>query len=265
MRKDPHAVIAALALAACLPSAAPAQNDPDNPPIETIKSITGDPIRVQRFQRSAVDLDPAVLRIGQRKMLRAAFGDLVGQERTVRVECPAMASGRIDADLNCRPVSGADGDIMPARLAMQLMKSVASGFPPIIPEVPVSSLRKMQRLIQFDVHMRAFPAAEPEPPAGSIVDAKEINGLNALRRPLDYPAGARRRDVEGRMVALCQVQADLSVSCAQESFDPPEHAQLFTLAALGLFQAGRVEPLLANGGKAEGARFRYAVNFSLAK
>ena len=246
-------------------SPATAQGDPDNPPIETMKSATGDTIRVQRFQRTAFEADPKLLRIGQRKMLRAAYGDLVNQERTVRVECPAMASGRLDADLNCRAVSGTDSDAVPARFATQLIRLIAGGFPPIIPEAPVSSLRSLRRLIQFDVHIPAFPASEPAPPAGPTVDAKEINGLAALRRPLDYPAGARRIGAQGRLVALCQVQADLSVSCAQESFDPPEHAPLFAAAALGLFQAGRVEPLLANGAKAEGARFHYAVNFALEK
>lgn len=205
MNPRPTAAILSLALAASLASAASAQGDPDNPPIETIKSLTGQSIRVQRFQRAPFRADPAVLRIAQRKMLRAAFGDLVNQGLTVRVECPAMASGRLDGDLNCRAASGADGDIMPARLATQLMRLTGGGFPPIIPEVPVSSMRSLRRLIQFDVQIGAFPAAEPEPPAGPMVESKEVNGLTRLRRPLDYPAGARRLNVEGQMVALCQV------------------------------------------------------------
>lgn len=253
------------ALIAALPGAAPAQESADNPPIETIRSITGDPIRIQRFQRPAFAIDPATFTIGQRKMLRAAYGEMLAQDRVVRVECPAMASGRLDAELNCRSVSGADADAQPTRIAIRLMRMAGNAFPPTIPQVPVASLRKLQRAIQFDVRIGAFPAAEPEPPAGPVVPSKDIIGLDWTRTALDYPGGARRLGAEGRMVALCQIQADLSVACVQESFDPPQNASYFAEAASALFGARHVHTVLASGAPSAGARFRYAVNFTLPK
>ena len=265
MKLAPAIMLAAPALLLLpLAATASAQADPDNPPVETIKSITGEAIRIQRFPRAPFDIDPATLRIGQRKMLRAAYGDLVIRDHLVRLECPATAFGRLAGDPSCRAASGAEADLIRAVLAVRLLKITGAAFP-TIPQVPLGKLRSLQRVVQFDVRIKAFPAAEPEPPEGALVESKDVNGLSSARTNLDYPPAALRREAEGRMIAACQIQADLSVACTQERFEPAENAALFAPAATSLFQAGKVDPLLASGARAEGARFRFAVNFTLPK
>lgn len=262
MRIAPLTALSALALLALGSTGAPAQESGE-PPIETVKTPAGETIRLQRYQRPAFAIELKSLSIAQRKMLRALYGALVDTDQAVRIECPALASGKLDPALTCRAAGPGDSDFMRVRLVTRALKLIASGFPPTIPEIPVSRARKLQRWAQFEVRLPAFPAAEPEPPAGPLVASTEIKGLGGAKAPVDYPAAALRREIGGRLVALCQVQTDLSVACVQDSFDPPQNAESFAQAAPALFVAGTVEPTLAGGGPSAGARFKYAVNFAI--
>lgn len=250
------------ALLMVLPAAAPAEADPDNPPVESVKTVTGDTIRVQRFQRPPVDIDPARLTIAQRKMLRATFGALVDTAQAIPVECPSLSSGTLRPDYACGATSAGEPAFMRGRLAVRLLK-LTGGALPTIPAVPGDQNRKLQRVVLFEVRLPALPATEPEPPAGPMVASTDLQALTWAKSPLDYPLPALRQEAVGRMVALCLVQVDLSVSCAQDSFTPPENAPLFAAGATGLYLAGRVEPTLTSGGPAVGARFKVAINFTL--
>jgi hypothetical protein len=108
------------------------------------------------------------------------------------------------------------------------------------------------------------PLFEPAPvPDGEMVDKTEIVGLDAVKSKVEYPAGARRNEAAGTLLAKCLVETDLSVTCNQKSFDPQENARYFQEAAQELMLSGRVGARLANGGSSIGARFMYAVTFRL--
>jgi protein TonB len=85
------------------------------------------------------------------------------------------------------------------------------------------------------------------------------------RRPSDrdlraaYPAGAQRRNIEGRVVLDCLIGTDLAIRCRAVSESPP--GQGFAAAALRVAQQFRAAPTLDDGRPAAGERATVALVF----
>ena len=106
----------------------------------------------------------------------------------------------------------------------------------------------------------ASQAASPQP----VLDPKDI-----VYRPIQsgsgeesyYPQRAHEMGVEGRVIMLCDIGPDQSLSCAAESETPPNME--FGASAVRLFSRMRLEPLTKNGEPVSGRQVRITFNFRL--
>jgi outer membrane biosynthesis protein TonB len=76
-----------------------------------------------------------------------------------------------------------------------------------------------------------------------------------------YPAAARSQNVDGRVILLCHVHLDTSVSCDIESEAPV--GWRFSEAALAISQSFRLTPFIRNGRPTEGGRVRVPISFHI--
>lgn len=76
-----------------------------------------------------------------------------------------------------------------------------------------------------------------------------------------YPATARAQNVDGRVVLMCHVHLDTSVSCDIQLAEPGGWG--FSEAALAIAQSFRLTPLIRNGQPVEGGRVQVPISFHI--
>ena len=98
--------------------------------------------------------------------------------------------------------------------------------------------------------------------AGRLVGPEEVvYGSERLR--LDFPPRARRMGVGGVLKLHCQIQQDYSLICIPQSFEFPEHFDLFADYFLRQSRRLTMGEMLKDGSPSAGAHFKLDVNYKL--
>lgn len=123
------------------------------------------------------------------------------------------------------------------------------------------------RFIRFELRTPKVDPATINFEQGPIVEMEQIPALEIARKSdrsmREYPPRALREGKDGRGVAECQVQEDLSIACHMLSFEPQENAAVFFGEPRQFFKKIFAGSKLANGNDARGARTRFAISWSL--
>ena len=194
--------------------------------------------------------------------LYRSFGDRqedVGPQ-IIPVVCPIGETGIITLS-NCLIRDDATED---QRLALALISRGGQSMLPSFRELPVG-YAYLARTVNLQLGTPAVSSPKVNLAAGPMVEASLLQ-LEAGGHSLgtnNYPSRALRQEIQGDMVAECQVQTDLSVICKPVSFDPAEHFAIFAREGERLYLYSRMAPLLTDGSDARGVRFMRTVKWRI--
>jgi len=110
------------------------------------------------------------------------------------------------------------------------------------------------------------PVATDPPPAAA---SPELSSFDWLERPnwadfdRNYPRGARRERVSGRVSLDCLITVDGSLDCTVASEDPAGYG--FAAASLVVAREFKAPPRTANGRETIGSRVRVPFRWSLGR
>jgi hypothetical protein len=134
-----------------------------------------------------------------------------------------------------------------------------------LPHYSATDKLLLLRRVNLVVHVEQFDALpQLDLTSGQLAPLQQVAALGEAirsgRAGLDYPPAALRSEVQGVLTLECQVQADLSVICHEELFNPPGLGHYFIGMAKRAFLKVRVGPKLASGEDARGVRIRLPIS-----
>ncbi|WP_133175347.1 hypothetical protein [Sphingomonas oleivorans] len=241
--------------------------------------------KVQTFDVPPTTFDPHLLSVAEVYREAAKWGGTI-PALNVSILCEISDDGTVDRN-TCEADSWSSKEQL---LAMRLVRAAPQSALPQFPAINRTALGLAPRgtsplwskLVAYraDVPGNSNPPFfrlarvavridRTQPPAvdlttGPLVELAQIS-FEAGKDPQmnQYPSRALRENREGTQTAECQVQADRSVICRDESFDPPESALYFAGSADSMFRRVVVQERLKNGANAAGSRFRYKLRWKL--
>lgn len=273
-------ISAVFAMALILPSEAVAEA-----PVIVGRNGNNIAYKAQTFDVAPIGFDPHLLSVAEVYREAAKWGGTI-PELNVSILCEISDDGTVDRN-TCEADSWSSKEQL---LAMRLIRAAPQSALPQFSAINRAALDLQPRgasplwsklvayradvsgdgnppffrLARVAVRIGRTPAPAVDLTTGPLVELAQIS-FEAGKGPQmnRYPPRALRENREGTQATECQVQADRSVLCRDESFDPPESAAYFAGATDSMFRGVVVQEHLKNGANAAGSRFRYKLHWKL--
>ena len=185
---------------------------------------------------------------------------------TLTIACTIRPDGRVDPSM-CE-LYGANGPDRNRAFRAAVHARALDEFPAFrVLEVKDGREPRYYRHVRFNLRTPEVEPTGVDFEQGRLVEASQLpellSDLSAELRRSDYPARAMREEREGTGTVECQIQADLSIACRMQSFEPVANNQDFLAEPTRFFAGKFAKPILQNGEDARGVRVRFPIRWRI--